>query len=702
MILIIAEKPSLARNIVAGIGDMKRRDGYFEGCGYFVTWAFGHLFSLCDIEDYNGQTSTGHWSMENIPCFPGEFRFRLKNGADKKPDKGVIRQFDVIKALCNREDVTEIVNAGDADREGEIIVRLCVKNALKTAKKCSRLWLPDQTPETVSAALKEMKDESEYDLLADEGFARTYIDWLYGVNLTRYATLRTGMLLRVGRVIVPVVKAIYDRDMSIENFVPDIYYALVSSAETNGETVELVSKYKFPKEQAAKAQRACDKLNAQTATVTAKKKKKDKQNPGKLFSLSKLQNYLGKKYKMSMDDSLRIVQKLYEDGYLTYPRTNSEYLATAEKDKIKKITELVAGLGYPVAFADKKTIFDDSKIESHSALTPTYKIPSSDKLSDEEKKVYSAVMRRFVAVFCKEECVVEKTEITVSVGECEDYVLKGTVIVEPGWTKYDDSVKISGKILPNLNKGDTVNIDFRPKEKETAPPKHYTIETLNNYLKNPFREEKAAANDMDDPDDAEEYRAMFEGLELGTEATRTGIIDNAVKSKYIELKKDVYRILPGGKYLIEQTGALGISMDKYKTSELGKALKQVFHGNMTVDESVKLAEAEIRGVFEAPSNSPDSIDFSGFFGDKVGICPKCGGEVKKGMYAFRCSNYKEGCEFRITGRLCGKTLTVKNASDLLEKKETEKLIGFISKKGKNFDAVLKMNDDGSVNFAFND
>lgn len=696
MVLIIAEKPSLARNIVAGIGLMKKYQNYYEGSGYIVTWAFGHLFSLCDIEDYTGATSTGKWSMENIPCFPEKFRFHLKTGEDKKPDAGVIRQFETIKTLCNRQDVDAIVNAGDADREGEIIVRLCVMNALESEKKLLRLWLPDQTPETVAAALQDMKSETEYDLLANEGFARTYIDWLYGVNLTRYATLRTGVLLRVGRVIVPVVKAIYDRDMAIRNFVPDIYYALVSSAETNGEIVELVSKHKFPKEKAATAQRACDKLNAQEAIVTAKKTKKDKLNPGKLYSLSKLQNYLGKKHKMPMETSLRIVQKLYEDGYLTYPRTNSEYLATAEKDKIKKIIDIVKSKGYPVEFKDKKTIFDDSKIESHSALTPTYKFPDAGKLSEEERIVYTAVLRRFVAVFCSEECVVQKTEITVSVGECEDYNLKGMMILEPGWTKYDDSGK-NNKILPKLEKGDRVNIDFKPKEKETSPPKHYTIETLNNYLKNPFREDKAAA---DENDDSEDYRAIFEGLELGTEATRTGIINNAIKSKYIELKKDVYRILPDGEYLIEQLILMGISMDKYKTSQLGQALKKVYRGEITIDDSVKQATDEISGVFGAEVNSPDSQFYSGFAGDVVGKCPECGNDVIRGKYGYGCSNYKNGCKFRIGGIICKRVITPNHAKQLLTDGRTDKIDGFISKNEKPFSASLKM-EDKKVVFDFN-
>ena len=697
MILIIAEKPSLARNIVAGIGQMKKNSGYYEGLGYIVTWAFGHLFSLCDIEDYTGETSTGRWTMENIPCVPESFRFKLKNGNDKKPDAGIVRQFEQIKALCNREDVDTIVNAGDADREGEIIVRLCVNNALQGNKKFLRLWLPDQTPETVADALNNMKDESEYELLANEGFARTYIDWLYGVNLTRYASLRTGVLLRVGRVIVPVVKAIYDRDMAIRNFVPDKYWALVSVAETDGETVELTSKHKFPYEKAALAQRACDKLNAQEAIVTAKKTKKDKLNPGKLYSLSKLQNYLGKKYKMPMDTSLSIVQKLYEEGFLTYPRTNSEYLATAEKDKIKKIIEIVKGKGYPVEFKDKKTIFDDSKIESHSALTPTYKFPQPGQLTEDEKTVYSAVLRRFVAVFCSEECVVQKTEITVSVGECEDYNLKGLMILEPGWTKYDEAGK-NNKILPNLNKGDRVNIDFKPKEKETSPPKHYTIETLNNYLKNPFREDKAAA---ENEDDAEDYKAIFEGLELGTEATRTGIIENAIKSKYIELKKDVYKILPDGEYLIEQLSLMGISMDKYKTSELGKALKKVYHGDITIDDSVKQAADEIRGVFNAPENHPDSDKYFGFAGDEIGICPECGNKVTKSKYGYQCEGYKEGCKFRMYGILCKKVITPATAKKLLEEGKTEKIEGFISKAGKTFSACLEMKENKVV-FLFED
>ena len=486
MILIIAEKPSLARNIVNAIGNMKRSNGYYSNSEYIVTWAFGHLFSLADVEDYQDHVTDYKWKMDNLPCFPNKFKFNLKKGSNKEVDPGVKAQFDIISTLCNRSDVEKIINAGDADREGEVIVRIIIENALKDKKELLRLWLPDQTDETIMAGLDELKPESSYDNLANEGLARTYVDWLYGVNLTRYATLKTGTLLRVGRVIIPIVKAIYDRDMAIRNFKPEKYYGLTSSETTNGEIVELNSKEKFKNTEYDKSLDLCRKYNEVGAYVSDKKVKKDKMNPPKLYSLTKLQNYLGKKYKMPMDKSLEITQKLYESGYLTYPRTNSEYLATAEKDKIKTILNNISKIGYPVKFKDKKTIFDDSKIESHSALTPTYKIPDKKNLTDDEFLVYQTVFKRFVAVFAEEECVVEKTEIKINIGDLEEFSLKGTIIINPGWTRFDEPSS-KDKILPNLNVGDKVNIDFKPKEKETTPPKHYTIETLNNYLKNPLR-----------------------------------------------------------------------------------------------------------------------------------------------------------------------------------------------------------------------
>ncbi len=704
MILIIAEKPSLGRNIASAVGNMKSSRGFMQNDKYIVTWAFGHLFSLEDIEHYNplpdGSTK---WTMQNLPCFPEKFDFSLRKGTDKKADEGVKQQFELIRELCLRNDVDTIVNAGDADREGEIIVRLCIEHARVSGKALKRLWLPDQTPETINAALSELKDESSYDSLANEGLARTYIDWLYGVNLTRYATIRTGLLLRVGRVIIPIVKAVYDRDMEIKNFVPVKTYAPVSKEKTNGEVIELTSKLRFAENELDKAKQKCAEYNSQQAVVTSVKNKKDTVSPGKLYSLSKLQNVLSKRNKMSMTESLEIVQKLYEAGYLSYPRTNSEYMATAEKDKVKRIINSFANMGYKIAFRDDKTVFDDSKIESHSAITPTYKIPDKTKLSEREMLVYSTVVRRFAAVFCSEKCVVNKTEITIKLGELEEFTLKGAVMLEKGWTKYDEYTS-KDKILPALSKGDTVNINFEPCEKMSSPPKHYTVETLNNYLKNPFREDKAKSKDDENvpSDDSEDYKAIFEGLELGTEATRTGIIENACKSKYIELKKDTYYILNDGIFLIESLSRMNISMDKYKTSEMGKALKKVYRGEIGVYDSVALAKDEIARIFTHSEMPPETDDYTGSYGDVVGICPLCGKEIVRGRYSYGCRGYKEGCGFSVSLNICSRNISVSNVKLLLETGQTSKIQGFISKKtGKRFDGKLKL-VEGKAMFDFTD
>ncbi len=691
MHLIIAEKPSLARNIAAAIGDMNRRNGYMEGGDYLITWVFGHLFSLADVENYAPPPRAGRgWTFENLPCFPAQFEYQLRD------DKGVKEQFNLIATLCNRPDVTDIINAGDADREGEIIVRTCVRRALKQPKPVYRLWLPDQTAQTVRAALTSLAPEAQYDALANEGYARTYIDWLWGVNLTRYASILTGKLLRVGRVIVPIVKAIYDRDKSIREFVPRKYYGVSSHTEVRGEEVVLNSKEEFDGGDLAGAQALCDIYNALTAVVTDKKSKEDFLPPGKLYSLSTLQNVLGKKFKMSMKESLDIVQSLYERGFLTYPRTNSEYLATAEKGKMRQILDGVAKLGYPVAFRDSKYIFDDSKIESHSALTPTYKIPSKNDLNEQESRVYSTVFRRFVAVFCSEACRIERSELRIMLGDREEFVLKGTAILEAGWTKYDDYTK-KDKFLPKLEVGEVVPTAFAPQEKETTPPKHYTIETLNNYLKNPFKEERAAAETAGEEheNDEEDYRAIFEGLELGTEATRTGIIDNARNSKYIALNKDTYVILPDGEFLIESLTDMGIVMDKYKTSEMGQALKRVYRGVMTVEDSTRLAENEITEVFSHKDEMLARGGDTGNIGDVIGKCPVCSSQVVRGAKAYECE--REECSFRVGLNICRRTITPTEVKQILDVGHTDVLDGFISKNNRRFACALILKD-GKVVF----
>ena len=297
-------------------------------------------------------------------------------------------------------------------------------------------------------------------------------------------------------------------------------------------------------------------------------------------------------------------------------------------------------------------------------------------------------MKRFVAVFCAEDCTIEKTEIKIDVGGLEEFSLKGTVIVTPGWTKYDEFSK-HDKILPNLKKGDVVETMFAPKEKETSPPKKHTIETLNNYLKNPFREEQSAAAEaekaekelgVDTGNDEEDYRAIFEGLELGTEATRTGIIENAIKSKYISLKKDVYTILPDGENLIVSLSRMGITMDKYKTSYLGQALKKVYKGEITVKDSILLTQNEINRVFNKSEVPYEKDADDGFIGDNVGVCPLCGGNVVRTKFGYGCDGYKDGCKFSVNNVILDRVISLSHMKMLLETGKTGKIDGFISKK----------------------
>lgn len=690
MILVIAEKPSLASKIQDAIGNMKREDGYYINESYIITYAFGHLFTLMDIEDYLGIKDT-RWTLDTIPFYPKKFQFELIKDKNKQVDKGVLKQFNIIKKLINLENVDTVVNAGDSEREGEIIIRIIIDHALMSKKTLTRLWLPDQTKETILDGLNNMKLESEYDNLANEGYARTFIDWLYGINLTRYATLKTGSLLRVGRVIVPIVKAIYDRDMEIKNFKPSIYYIISSLIEKDGITLELNSKEKFSDKELKEANILADKYNKCLAKVIDKKEKESVLKPSKLFSLSKLQSHLGEKYKMTMKRSLAIVQNLYENGYLTYPRTSSEYMSSAEKGKVKQILNNIKNIGYDVIFKDTSMVFNDKKIESHSAITPTTKIPNKKDLTEDEYIVYQSVFKRFVSVFCRKDCVVLKTEVKISVDDLEEFIINGNIIKEKGFLVYDEA-KEKEKFIPNLNIGDTFNVSFKPKEKKTTPPKHYTTSTLNSYLINPFKDDK---KELKEEDDSEDYKAIFEGLELGTVATRTQIIENAIKSEYINLKNDVYTILPNGIFLIESLIDMGISMDKYKTSELGKALKKVYRNEISIDDIVNLTKEEIDSIFKHQHDLKDN----GFYKDVVGICPKCGENVIKSKYNYCCSNYKK-CDFKVNLKVCGHSISKKNINDLLTNGITDTIDDFISKNGKFFNGKLKLIDN-KVLFDFN-
>lgn len=690
--LIIAEKPSLAMEIVKAIGKMTRNDGYFENEKYIVSFAFGHLMVLQDIDDYYKRGKT-KWTIEELPFVPQAFLFKLRD------DSGVIKQYNVLKNLIKREDVTHIVNCGDADREGEVIINNIIYKALyelKLQKEVERLWLKSINQEEIQNSLNRLKPIVETKNLYSEGLARTYLDWLYGINLTRYVSIKAGDLLPVGRVLTPIVKKVYDRKKEIENFVPENYVELEVLIKKDDQELKATvknSKFKAPIDR-EKIKELVKTLNLADSIVTDKQIKSVEKKPKKLFSLTTLQNHMVKNHKMTLEDTLKHVQSLYEKGYVTYPRTNTEYLHTSEIEDVKKLVQIYSD-SYDIAFKNTKALFDDSKVESHSALLPTVKRTDGRNFNEFERQVYSVIFSRFLANFCKEKTIVEETKIQI---KALDYMteLKGNSIKQLGFYKYEkpDSKE---KLLPYFELNEIVDAEYIDADKETSPPKLLTLVEMNNYLKNPFKEERRAASE-DDEDKAQEemeYAQMLKGIEIGTVATRDSIIANAVKYNYITENKTVLDITDKGIYLIEALEKLTIDMSKEKTVETSIILKDIYRSERTVQSAVKATEDYFN---ELMSQDITIQKISRTYPDReiIGKCPKCGKNIYEHSKAYYCEGYKDEpkCNFSIWKdnkffKDKGKKLTKTMAKKLIALQEIE-VKKLKSKEGKEYDAFIKI------------
>ncbi|MGG0570057.1 DNA topoisomerase [Priestia megaterium] len=700
MKLIIAEKPSVSKNIADALKIKGRQDGYFEGNGYIVTWAFGHLLQLYDAKDYDDKMST--WKMENFPFIPQVFKYKVKsNPRDReKPDTGAKKQLKIIQSLMRRPDVDGVISACDYDREGQVIGDSIIYN-LKTDKTVYRLLLNEWTPAEVMNGLENIKLNTELRPLQDAGVSRQWADWVIGINLTSVATLKyqkgKGKALNIGRVLLPTLKIIYDRDKEIEKFVPENYYKLQATFKTKDEQ-EYEGTYIEGKEEKFKTKETLEeiqqKLIDKSGIVSDKQVQKKKEYPPFLFNLSNLQGYITNKYKgWTSDKVLKVAQSLYEKKFITYPRTASVALEESLVGKTAKVLEtLTEDLPYKdeVKFVKSKRIFDNSKVESHSAIVPTYLKPK--KLSTDEEQVYQAIKNRFIMQFMPV-AEYEETRIETKITGADLkglFISKGKVQLVEGWKKVE-KVQSKDTILPLVQVNDDVDlVKHEITTHVTKPPKQHTERTLLRVM------ETCGKNYDGEGTDEESLNAILSGFSIGTPATRAETIKKLKDVGYITTQNKNLLCTELGRKLIE-TFPIKDLFNLEFTGRLEKSLNDIEKRSFTKDEFLQLifdfttkAVETIKNEKEVTINEVASQRKSN---EIMGKCPVCGHAVIEGQKGFGCSNWKNGCKFVIWKNdkflATMKKKPTKTMVKALLKNGIAPVKGLTSKKGNKFDANLR-------------
>ena len=694
--LILAEKPSVAKNI-ADATNAVRKNGYFEGNEYVITWAFGHLLQLYDAKDYDPEMKT--WRMDKFPYIPEQFRYKLKtDGKNKeKADAGVVRQMNIIKQLAERPDVEGIISATDDDREGQIIADE-IFLYLKPEKPVERILLNEWTADEVNRGLHNLKPNEQMQSLQDAGFGRQIADWLIGINLTSVATLKCrgkkNRLLNIGRVLMPTLKIIYDRDKEIADFKVTKYYKLKGIFETDSrEKFEGIyyigdnEKFDMPDELETLRQQ----IEGHPAKIISKNVTKKKEYAPYLFNLSNLQGHITSKYKgWTSDKVLKTAQDLYEKKLITYPRTASVVLDESLIGKTKKVLEIhqaSSPFSDQMKFHTSKRVFDSKKVESHSAIIPTYMVPKN--LSDAERIVYEAVRNRFLAQFMPV-AVAEDTVLHLKILKESvpgEFVAKGKIQLEPGW-KQIEGIDSKEVMLPNVKKDDVVQlVKAEVNEVERKPPKPHTEKTL-------LRVMETCGKKYEEKDDQEMMMAILSGFSIGTPATRAETIKKLKDAGYIKAKGKSLTCTELGKNLVETFPAREL-FDLEYTGRLEKTLSDIEKKKHTKAEFLSFVEDFVRDSVEKIKADPN---FGGTPGtaplhtEPVGKCPECGADVVETEKAFGCSAWKKGCKFTIWKndyfiQSLGKKVTYEMVKILLEHGKVG-FHGCVSKKGNKFSAYF--------------
>ena len=693
MIVCIAEKPSVAKDIARIIGANSARDGYMEGNGYQVTWTFGHLCELKEPDDYTPMWK--RWSLSALPMIPQRFGIKLIN------DEGIKKQFSTIERLMQAAD--SIINCGDAGQEGELIQRWVMQ---KAQAKCpvKRLWISSMTDEAIKQGFAELKDQQEYQSLYLAGLSRAIGDWLLGMNATRLYTLKYGQnkqVLSIGRVQTPTLALIVNRQKEIDNFEPEPYWVL-ATIYRNTQFTATSGKFTSKEE----GEKAFSTIAGKPFTVTDVSKKKGTEAPPHLYDLTSLQVDCNKKFAYSADITLKLIQSLYEKKFTTYPRVDTQYLTDDIYPKVPQILNGVSQakimsqqkylpLVQQLAASGKKLpkskkVFDNSKVTDHHAIIPTGVPPTG--LTDMEANVYDLIAKRFISVFypdCKFSTTTVMGEVVNEDGdkpEKIEFKVSGKEIQEPGWREvYAKDVKandeedsqdgnsggdagngankkenVEERTLPSFVKGESGDHTPTLTEKWTTPPKYYTEATL-------LRAMETAGKFVED----EELRAALKENGIGRPSSRAGIIETLFKRHYIRRQRKNLMATPTGielidtihEELLKSCELTGIWEKKlrdieHKTydpgqfiNELKEQINQIVNDVLadnssrittTTEEDLKKKEPKKKKTAPKPKKLPADDSIIGK------VCPVCGqGTIIKGKTAYGCSNWKGGCKFRL-------------------------------------------------------
>lgn len=696
MIVCIAEKPSVAKDIAQIVGAKERKDGFYQGNGYQVTWTFGHLCTLKEPHDYNPNWK--YWYLEDLPIIPSNFGIKLIS------NKGVEKQFKVIESLV--AECEEVINCGDAGQEGELIQRWVLLKA-KCKVPIKRLWISSLTEQSIKEGFENLKDSSQYENLYAAGSARAIGDWLLGINATRLFTKKFAInktLLSIGRVQTPTLAMIVQRQKEIDSFIIEEYWEL----KTIYKNVEFIADIDRLKSE-DRAKKGLEYLQKYPFEIVSFEKKEGKEKNPRLFDLTSLQVEANKKYGYSADHTLKYIQSLYEKKFVTYPRVDTTYLS---EDLYPKIYGILSSMKYyenliaPLLenpIPKSKAVFDDTKVTDHHAIIPTDILPEG--ISTDEKKIYDLVARRFIAVFYPE-CKISNTLVTSKVGEVP-FKASGKQILEPGWRIIYEKDKKNEKeenLIPVFEVGESGPHDPFIHQGKTTPPKYFTEATL-------LRSMETAGKQVDD----EEMREVMKDNGIGRPSTRANIIETLLHRKYIEKKrKNIYATSTGmdlidtiQSEILKSVELTGLWEKKLRLIEKGEYSSDLFKKElieMVTDLTQEVKNSQYRRISiqekeNTQINEKSKKQTTALRPVEDLFCPKCKThKLIKGKSAYGCSDFKN-CSFTIPFEIFGKKLTLKQISDLIGKGKTTKIKGFTVPESKEKrDGILLFDENFGIVF----